>query len=381
MLRVSADQDGAPGGRRGGGGRQSSSAQLLRRRRRGGACAAPSGSARMPGSPPDHLPLPNALPGREQTPPCRAPPCLSTRRQFQDGGCDNCRFLRLDDDPESVATLTTPNFTGCVHAPSACCRTGGGLRPHAAAASAPRPAREARAMGRAGAPLLARTPLAPRAALPTAAVHAHLRRGPLPPSPPSPFPTSPLPPAPHLPPPHSMMSVIAPQASWATKWVRLERYVPGCYALAINEDPPSRLRVRAAGHGRCISACGGGARIHWGDGGCAHSAAQLAARLESMVQQPRPNILIPGCSPPTRHTHTHTHHTPPPPLTGHHGKQGPQPAAAVTCVRRPLARGLPLHMWAWACSTSSVQLHTLCAGKRSTPGRSAGSCACGAHGM
>jgi len=39
-----------------------------------------------------------------------------------------------------------------------------------------------------------------------------------------------------------MIAVIAPKSSWATRWERLDKAVPGCYALALNEEPPARLR-------------------------------------------------------------------------------------------------------------------------------------------
>lgn len=32
--------------------------------------------------------------------------------QFTEVGCDNCRFLHMEDDGDAVANLTTPNFTG-----------------------------------------------------------------------------------------------------------------------------------------------------------------------------------------------------------------------------------------------------------------------------
>ncbi|GBF97153.1 transcription elongation factor-like [Raphidocelis subcapitata] len=76
---------------------------------------------------------------------------IKTERQFEEAGCDNCRFLRLEDDRDAVANLTTPNFTG-------------------------------------------------------------------------------------------MIAAITPKSSWATRWERLDKAVPGCYALAINEDAPMRLR-------------------------------------------------------------------------------------------------------------------------------------------
>ncbi|KIZ03639.1 putative Transcription elongation factor SPT4 [Monoraphidium neglectum] len=80
---------------------------------------------------------------------------VKTERQFIEAGCDNCRFLRMEDDRDAVTNLTTPNFTG-------------------------------------------------------------------------------------------MIAVINPKSSWATKWERLDKAVPGCYALAVNEDPPPRLRADAA---------------------------------------------------------------------------------------------------------------------------------------
>lgn len=39
-----------------------------------------------------------------------------------------------------------------------------------------------------------------------------------------------------------MIAVMAPKSSWATRWERLDKAVPGCYALALNEEPPPRLR-------------------------------------------------------------------------------------------------------------------------------------------
>ncbi|KAI8464707.1 MAG: hypothetical protein J3K34DRAFT_525980 [Monoraphidium minutum] len=41
---------------------------------------------------------------------------VKTERQFIEVGCDNCRFLRMEDDGEAVANLTTPNFTGMIAA-------------------------------------------------------------------------------------------------------------------------------------------------------------------------------------------------------------------------------------------------------------------------
>mmetsp|Transcript_4488 Transcript_4488/g.9655 ORF Transcript_4488/g.9655 Transcript_4488/m.9655 type:complete len:130 (-) Transcript_4488:518-907(-) len=39
-----------------------------------------------------------------------------------------------------------------------------------------------------------------------------------------------------------MISVMDPATSWASKWMHLGKYVPGCYALVINEQPPDSLR-------------------------------------------------------------------------------------------------------------------------------------------
>uniref|UniRef100_A0A7S0X9U5 Transcription elongation factor SPT4 homolog n=1 Tax=Mantoniella antarctica TaxID=81844 RepID=A0A7S0X9U5_9CHLO len=36
-------------------------------------------------------------------------------------------------------------------------------------------------------------------------------------------------------------SVIDPKASWAAKWLRLAKLVPGCYALELNDDVPDGL--------------------------------------------------------------------------------------------------------------------------------------------
>jgi transcription elongation factor SPT4 len=35
--------------------------------------------------------------------------------------------------------------------------------------------------------------------------------------------------------------VINPKASWAAKWLRLGKLVPGCYALEINDDVPESV--------------------------------------------------------------------------------------------------------------------------------------------
>jgi len=39
-----------------------------------------------------------------------------------------------------------------------------------------------------------------------------------------------------------MISVVDPDSSWATKWVHLNKRMPGCYALAITEEMPASIR-------------------------------------------------------------------------------------------------------------------------------------------
>mmetsp|Transcript_19903 Transcript_19903/g.63338 ORF Transcript_19903/g.63338 Transcript_19903/m.63338 type:complete len:122 (+) Transcript_19903:79-444(+) len=35
-----------------------------------------------------------------------------------------------------------------------------------------------------------------------------------------------------------MVSMMDPNSSWASKWLRLHKYKPGCYALSVNGDLP-----------------------------------------------------------------------------------------------------------------------------------------------
>jgi hypothetical protein len=37
---------------------------------------------------------------------------IKTPQQFQANGCENCTFLRLNEDPEAIEQCTTTNFDG-----------------------------------------------------------------------------------------------------------------------------------------------------------------------------------------------------------------------------------------------------------------------------
>jgi transcription elongation factor SPT4 len=39
---------------------------------------------------------------------------IKTPQQFQVNGCENCTFLRLNEDPEAIEECTTTNFDGYV---------------------------------------------------------------------------------------------------------------------------------------------------------------------------------------------------------------------------------------------------------------------------
>jgi|TARA_B100001142_G_C14158874_1_gene587667 transcription elongation factor SPT4 len=38
-----------------------------------------------------------------------------------------------------------------------------------------------------------------------------------------------------------IVSVLDPKSSWCAKWMRLNKAVPGCYALEINDDVPDGI--------------------------------------------------------------------------------------------------------------------------------------------
>mmetsp|Transcript_26601 Transcript_26601/g.67767 ORF Transcript_26601/g.67767 Transcript_26601/m.67767 type:complete len:130 (+) Transcript_26601:70-459(+) len=76
---------------------------------------------------------------------------VKSERQFLETGCENCQFLRMEEDRGRVQDYTTPNFGG-------------------------------------------------------------------------------------------LITVMDPASSWATKWLHLSKYVPGAYALVVNDDMPDSLR-------------------------------------------------------------------------------------------------------------------------------------------
>jgi len=39
---------------------------------------------------------------------------LKTSHQFEEAGCENCTFLKLEDQPDLIDKCTTPNFNGVI---------------------------------------------------------------------------------------------------------------------------------------------------------------------------------------------------------------------------------------------------------------------------
>ncbi|ESQ40816.1 hypothetical protein EUTSA_v10015347mg, partial [Eutrema salsugineum] len=39
---------------------------------------------------------------------------VKTYDQFRDSGCENCPFFKIEEDPERIVDVTTPNFNGTI---------------------------------------------------------------------------------------------------------------------------------------------------------------------------------------------------------------------------------------------------------------------------
>jgi hypothetical protein len=88
-----------------------------------------------------------------------------------------------------------------------------------------------------------------------------------------------------------LITVMAPQTSWASKWLHLEHCVPGCYAMSLDEEPDEDIEVRTcipcprhARHNMNVLMLGAGvyrAGRHQAANGAKLSAAPLPSRWVS----------------------------------------------------------------------------------------------------
>lgn len=46
-----------------------------------------------------------------------------------------------------------------------------------------------------------------------------------------------------------MAAIVDPSTSWTAKWQRSSKYVPGCYALAVQSDVPAHIMDILENHG------------------------------------------------------------------------------------------------------------------------------------